>query len=121
MFEKNNLNVNKSLLNNEMIKGNKVVNNTEKEVEIAAENINTSARKRMSWYTILVTCLLFMVAGLFEIGGGWCVWQYFREKKHISWCISGFVILALYGVVPTFQPEEAGPFYRVICSWEILT
>lgn len=67
--------------------------------------------------TVLFTVFLFFVAGLMEIGGGWCVWQWLRESKSFAYGIFGFVVLALYGVVPTFQPEGAGAFYRVYAAY----
>ena len=44
--------------------------------------------------------LLFIVAGLFEIGGGYLVWLWMRDHRPGWMGILGFLLLALYGVVP---------------------
>ncbi|HEY7316762.1 MAG TPA: YnfA family protein [Candidatus Binatia bacterium] len=54
---------------------------------------------------------LFLLAGLCEIGGGWLVWQWFREGRGLLWGFLGAVILILYGIVPTFQPAHFGRVY----------
>ena len=54
---------------------------------------------------------LFMVAGLCEIGGGYLVWQWLREGRHMGLGALGVVVLALYGVVPTLQPAHFGRVY----------
>ncbi len=48
--------------------------------------------------------LLFIVAGFFEIGGGYLIWLYLRECRGIGFAIIGAIILVLYGIVPTLQP-----------------
>ena len=55
--------------------------------------------------------LLFLLAGLCEIGGGWLVWQWMREGKGITWGLIGAIILILYGIIPTFQPAHFGRVY----------
>lgn len=55
--------------------------------------------------------LLFLLAGLCEIGGGWLVWQWLREGKGFSWGLIGAVVLILYGIIPTFQPAHFGRVY----------
>ena len=59
--------------------------------------------------------LLFVLAGLAEIGGGWLVWQWLRAGR--AWWVGllGGVILALYGVIPTLQPERA--FGRIYAAY----
>lgn len=52
---------------------------------------------------MLKSLLLFVLAGLAEIGGGYLVWLYLREKKHFLIGIAGAIILVLYGVIPTLQ------------------
>lgn len=47
--------------------------------------------------------LLFILAGLAEIGGGYQVWLWLRESKPLWYGIVGGLILVLYGVIPTFQ------------------
>ncbi|WP_060825245.1 YnfA family protein [Sulfurospirillum cavolei] len=53
----------------------------------------------------------FLLAGLFEIGGGYLVWLWLREGKSIAYALLGAVILVLYGVIPTLQPANFGRVY----------
>ncbi|MCD7034005.1 YnfA family protein [Metabacillus sp. GX 13764] len=52
---------------------------------------------------MFLAILLFILAGLAEIGGGYLVWLWLRESKPLSFGIAGSIILVLYGVIPTFQ------------------
>ena len=54
-----------------------------------------------------------MLAGLCEIGGGWLMWQWLREKKPGWWGFAGALVLMLYGVIPTFQLSHFGRVYAV--------
>ncbi|TCP53911.1 small multidrug resistance family-3 protein [Tumebacillus sp. BK434] len=47
--------------------------------------------------------VLFIVAGLAEIGGGYLVWLWLRESKPLWYGVAGSVILILYGIIPTMQ------------------
>ena len=47
--------------------------------------------------------LLFILAGIGEIGGGYLIWLWLREGKPFYWGVIGGIVLALYGVVATFQ------------------
>ena len=47
--------------------------------------------------------LLFVLAGLAEIGGGYLVWLCLRESKPLGYGIVGGIILCLYGIIPTLQ------------------
>ena len=60
---------------------------------------------------IAKSVLLFIVAGLCEIGGGYLVWQSWRNDA--SWIIGlcGAGLLITYGVVPTYQPTHFGRAY----------
>lgn len=63
---------------------------------------------------ILWSGLLFLLAGLCEIGGGYLVWLWLRED--MSWilgAIGGF-ILFLYGVVPALQSSY---FHRIYAAY----
>jgi small multidrug resistance family-3 protein len=61
--------------------------------------------------SIAASLTYFLLAGLFEIGGGYLVWLWLREGRSI-WCgIAGGVVLVLYGVVPTLQPASFGRVY----------
>jgi small multidrug resistance family-3 protein len=54
---------------------------------------------------------LFLVAGLCEIGGGYLVWQWWRNGA--TWLVGtlGAIVLLLYGIVPTYQPAHFGRVY----------
>ncbi len=52
---------------------------------------------------MLKSAVLFVLAGLAEIGGGYLVWLYLREKKSVFLGGTGAIVLVLYGVIPTLQ------------------
>ncbi len=54
---------------------------------------------------------LFFVAAIMEIGGGYLVWLWIREKKSIALAFLGAIILFIYGIIPTFQPAHFGRVY----------
>jgi small multidrug resistance family-3 protein len=60
---------------------------------------------------IIVTLVLFFVAALMEIGGGYLVWQWIREKKVILIGLTGGVFLFVYGIISTLQPSHFGRTY----------
>ena len=60
---------------------------------------------------IITTLALFFAAALFEIGGGYLVWRWLREKKGVLFGLLGGVILFIYGVIPTLQPAHFGRVY----------
>lgn len=60
---------------------------------------------------ILKSMGYFILAGLFEIGGGYLIWLWLREGKESIYAIVGAVILTLYGVIPTLQPANFGRVY----------
>lgn len=62
----------------------------------------------------LVTLFLFILAGLFEIGGGYLMWLWLRENMGWVVGIIGGFILFLYGIVPTFQPSY---FHRIYAAY----
>ena len=64
---------------------------------------------------IIRTILLFLAAGLAEIGGGWLVWQWLREGKSVWVGVAGAALLVVYGVLPTLQQEAA--FGRVYAAY----
>lgn len=61
---------------------------------------------------LLVIGVLFVLAGLCEIGDGYLVWGWMRENKPVLWALFGGGILALYGVVAALRPiAEFGRTY----------
>ena len=64
--------------------------------------------------TILQSLTIFVVAGFFEIGGGWLVWKTVRDGKPWWWAVLGSLVLVGYGLLPTLQPtDEFGRIYAV--------
>jgi small multidrug resistance family-3 protein len=61
--------------------------------------------------TVISTFTLFTVAAIMEIGGGYLVWQWLRERKTIFLGLAGGLVLFLYGIIPTFQPSNFGRVY----------
>jgi small multidrug resistance family-3 protein len=60
---------------------------------------------------IAKSVMLFLVAGLLEISGGYLVWLWLRADR--SWFVGalGGLFLFSYGIVPTFQPAHFGRVY----------
>ena len=54
---------------------------------------------------------LFTLAGLCEIGGGYLVWQWWRNGAAWPIGLLGAAVLLLYGVVPTYQAAHFGRVY----------
>ena len=65
---------------------------------------------------IIKSLFYFLLAGVFEIGGGYLVWIWLRGGKSIGYGIAGAVVLVLYGIVPTLQPQTAN-FGRVYATY----
>ena len=56
---------------------------------------------------MFLSILFFILAGRAEIGGGYLIWLYMRDDKVPLYLLSGALILILYGIIPTFQPETS--------------
>ncbi len=65
---------------------------------------------------ILRSVLLFALAGLCEIGGGYLVWLWLRDGRAVWIGVIGGLVLFLYGILPTLQPEDAH-FGRVYAAY----
>lgn len=52
---------------------------------------------------MMMSIIIFMIAGLAEIGGGYLVWLWLREGRPYGYGIVGSLILVLYGIIPTLQ------------------
>lgn len=59
--------------------------------------------------------LLFLLAGLAEIGGGYLIWLWLREEKSFYFGAIGGIALVLYGVIATFQAFPS--FGRVYAAY----
>jgi drug/metabolite transporter superfamily protein YnfA len=70
---------------------------------------------------IFLSLVLFLLAGLAEIGGGWLVWQTIREKKEWYLALIGSLVLVGYGFIPCAQPvDNFGRVYAVYGGFFIL-
>ena len=63
---------------------------------------------------ILITLLLFFLAGLCEIGGGYLIWLWLRDEMGWYLGLLGGFVLFLYAIVPTFQPSH---FHRIYAAY----
>jgi small multidrug resistance family-3 protein len=64
---------------------------------------------------------LFLLAALAEIGGGYLVWLWIRQKKKIIFGIVGGIILFTYGIIPTLQPSNFGRVYAAYGGFFIIS
>jgi drug/metabolite transporter superfamily protein YnfA len=80
----------------------------ERQIEsMEMENSNGSTTDTKEWNSsnIALSIGLFIIAGLFEIGGGYLMWIGLRDKVFPALCITfGAMVLVVYGIIPTFQP-----------------
>lgn len=60
--------------------------------------------------------LLFLAAGVCEIGGGYLVWLWLRNGRGLLLGMLGGLILFVYGYLPTLQPEGVD-FGRVYAAY----
>ncbi len=60
---------------------------------------------------IIKSIIIFVLAGICEIGGGYLILLYLREEKSYWYGIAGAVIMVLYGVIATFQTSNFGRVY----------
>ncbi len=62
-------------------------------------------------HTLFRSISFFILAGLLEIGGGYLMWLWLRERW--AWWIGalGALVIVGYGVVPTLQPANFGRVY----------
>ncbi|WP_026692594.1 YnfA family protein [Peribacillus kribbensis] len=64
---------------------------------------------------MFISLLLFVLAGLAEIGGGYLVWIWLRDGKPFWLGAAGFITLCIYGVIPVFQAFPS--FGRVYAAY----
>ena len=69
---------------------------------------------------LVTSVALFGLAGLCEIGGGYLVWQWWRNGA--SWALGalGGLVLFAYGIVPTYQPAHFGRVYAAYGGWFVV-
>jgi small multidrug resistance family-3 protein len=60
---------------------------------------------------IVRSLFIFILAGLCEIGGGYLIWLWLKEGKPMWYGATGAVVLALYGIVATWQTANFGRVY----------
>jgi small multidrug resistance family-3 protein len=76
----------------------------------------------MNEITTSVTSVgLFLLAALAEIGGGYLVWLWVRQKKKIIFGIVGGIILFTYGIIPTLQASNFGRVYAAYGGFFIIS
>ncbi|TGL60965.1 YnfA family protein [Leptospira sarikeiensis] len=59
----------------------------------------------------LKSVIIFILAGICEIGGGYLVWLWYKESKSILYLLVGGAILILYGIVAALQSSSFGRVY----------
>ncbi len=64
---------------------------------------------------IIQSLLLFVLAGLAEIGGGYLVWLWLKGGRGLLLGLIGGLVLFLYGILPTLQPQ--GSFGRIYAAY----
>ena len=69
---------------------------------------------------IFKSILLFFLAGLCEIGGGYLVWIWVKEGKSVWYAIAGAIVLVLYGLVATLQTASFGRTYAAYGGFFII-
>ena len=74
------------------------------ETALILSELNTS-------FVGLTSITLFFVAAVAEIGGGYMIWKWLRERKGVAFGLFGGVILFIYGIIPTLQPANFGRVY----------
>lgn len=76
----------------------------------------------MSATTNTITSVgLFLLAAIAEIGGGYLVWLWIRQKRKIIFGIVGGIILFTYGIIPTLQPSNFGRIYAAYGGFFIIS
>ena len=64
---------------------------------------------------ILKSLAYFLLAGLCEIGGGYLIWLWLKDGKSAVYAVCGAVVLIIYGIIPTLQPE--GNFGKIYAAY----
>ena len=76
--------------------------------ETGATAAAQSSPQHWSAQTVVLSLVLFMVAGVFEIGGGYLVWIGIKKQyKPELTLVLGSLVLVAYGFIPTLQPVDS--------------
>ncbi len=75
----------------------------------------------MALTLVITTLALFFGAALFEIGGGYLVWRWLKEKSTWLYGLFGGLVLFLYGVIPTLQPAHFGRVYATYGGFFVIS
>ena len=60
--------------------------------------------------------VLFLLAGLAEIGGGYLMWLWWRDGRPLAVGVIGGTVLILYGIIPIVTlPECVKPGESIRC------
>jgi len=62
---------------------------------------------------IIISLVLFFVAAIFEIGGGYLVWLWLRMRKGLRIGLLGAPVLFIYATILTLQPAHFSRVYAV--------
>ncbi|WP_288545502.1 YnfA family protein [uncultured Helicobacter sp.] len=60
---------------------------------------------------ILKSLAIFILSAFLEVGGGYLVWLWLKSGKPLYIGLCGCILLALYGIVATFQAQGFGRVY----------
>ncbi len=60
---------------------------------------------------MIQSLMLFVLAGLCEIGGGYLFWLWLRQDKSLWFAAVGMILLGLYATLPTLQSANFGRVY----------
>lgn len=65
--------------------------------------------------TFARSIVLFVLAGVAEIGGAWLIWQGWREHRGLLWIAGGVLALGAYGFAASLQPDPH--FGRILAAY----
>ncbi len=69
---------------------------------------------------IIKSVVIFILAGICEIGGGYMVWLSVREGKSNWYAFAGSLVLILYGFVATLQASNFARVYSTYGGYFII-
>ncbi len=61
--------------------------------------------------SVFKSILFFLIAGAFEIAGGYLIWIWIKNDKPFWVGLTGIILPALYGFIPTLQTTNFGRVY----------